>query len=163
MSLTLVWSILTDCAITDAGTSIFSMAILSMENWRTREIVNEASRSPKRSRLLEGSAKFLRKAKIYFRTLLLSWLSNRSIYRSHSKHMSCLRTSSHPVLSLSPFAVIFLLHSAFFFSLALSLSHPFTRGITMSCHDDRSTLSGSCCIHRPREIPRLAKWRVRGC
>lgn len=92
-----------------------------MTNWRTREIINKAGRSPKRSRLLERSTKFLRKTKMYLRTLLLSWLSNRSIYRSHGKHMSCLRTSSHPVLSLSSFAVIFLLHSAFFFSLALAL------------------------------------------
>lgn len=72
----------------------------------------------------EDPAWFLREAKMYLRTLLLSWLSNRSIYRSHGKHMSCLRTSSHPRPPPS-FAVV-PLHSAFFFPRSRSLFHPFT-------------------------------------
>lgn len=152
MNLVLVWLMPIYCTIKDASIFLLDDQI----DERVELLIGKHAKDPRFQEKIPDS---WRRRKCICE--LFSYRDSRidRFTDSRGKHMSCLRTSSQPVLS--SFTVASLLHSTFF-SLVLALPSLYRVLYTMSCHDDRSTLSGSCSIRRLREIPRLAKWRVRG-
>lgn len=146
---------LIDCAIRDADTSTFFPLPPAARLWRTREVINRGKYARKSSRFPQGDPGWILGGgdNVFANSPLIVTLESIDLSFSRQTHVlfAYLITSRIPFIRrhFSPFRF-------FFFSLALALP-PLYRSITASCHDDRLTLSGSCCIRRPREISRLAK------